>query len=497
MRSRPRQPLGELLIAEGRIDPQQLERARHLQSLAGARLGTSLLEQGAIDEATLLDALGRQRSTQTVGADELRRIDPSIPKRIPAKLARRFRVVPFRLRGQTLLVASADGGDALREEEIGFLTSTMVRTLIGLEVRIEEALARYYGLPLADRLATLVRRLDAPAISPTASAAAVNAPSSALPSSSPPPAVPRTSASVLPPTSFAVPPAFEPASPRTGSAPSPTEHAAESSSSQPSPLPPAPPPPRSPSSPTEPKPEREFIELDLEDLGALRAPAAAPAALESGVDRWLAVRSGREPVDASASPARAEPAVPDATGFEGVEDPEGRLEVAARRLQDAEIRDEIADVILDFVGLWLPRRLLLVAKDGRLIGWEGAGLPSEIVVREIELATTEPSLFSGLASEDDGWNAPIPRLPGNASLIEQLGGHWPRHAIALPLVVRGRVVCHLYADDHADDLRSEAEATPGEDVPAGPMPMPLLRRLLRKAGVAFEVYILKNKIRVL
>ena len=65
--ARPR--LGELLQREGRITPEQLQRALNEQSAYGGRLGRHLLDLGFVDELQLLDTLSRQLRIPIVDPD--------------------------------------------------------------------------------------------------------------------------------------------------------------------------------------------------------------------------------------------------------------------------------------------------------------------------------------------------------------------------------------------------------------------------------------------
>ena len=151
--------LGEILVRERELTRQQLQKALQVQGLLGGRLGTTLLEEGLVDERVVLDALGRQRSTRTVSPADLTGVPADVVRMVPARLAERYSVVPFELKGRTLSVASMDSGDLLKEDEIGFLTSCMVRTCIALEHRVFEALERYYRIRSPERHQSLSRLL--------------------------------------------------------------------------------------------------------------------------------------------------------------------------------------------------------------------------------------------------------------------------------------------------------------------------------------------------
>ena len=81
----------------------------------------------------------------------------------------------------------------------------------------------------------------------------------------------------------------------------------------------------------------------------------------------------------------------------------------------------------------------------------------------------------------DFWLGPLPRMQRNQDLVRGLGGKPPADCIILPLIVRGKTVCFLYGDNH--------------DQPVSGLPITELRRLVAKASLAFQVYILKGKIR--
>jgi hypothetical protein len=74
-------------------------------------------------------------------------------------------------------------------------------------------------------------------------------------------------------------------------------------------------------------------------------------------------------------------------------------------------------------------------------------------------------------------------MPRNLDLVLGLGGDAPKECLILPIALRGKIVCFLYGDNGGEPVRS--------------VPLGELRRLVAKAGVAFQVYLLKGKIRTL
>ena len=440
--------LGEVLVHLGKAAPETVQKALELQSGLAGRLGTNLLELGAIHEGTLLQALGRQRATRTATGTDLRNVPAAVVQMIPAKLARRYRVVPFRLRGKTLWIASRDPVDALVEDEIGLLTGCMVKSCIGLEVRIFEALERYYRLSNPVRTSALAKRLNAAGRA-------------------------RAAAEAEPPADAPATVAADP-EPRRAAPPR---------------RPPRPAPASEPQYPS-------FIELDAEDEALLRRSAApgehaAPSA-PAPANPAAEVEAPPTQAEATPAPPAAEVEAPGASaaaaGDGGSpaaagEDVEERLHRAAQALQRAEIRDEIADVLLEFCGPYFRRRMLLIRRRDLIVGWrgEGEGVLADMV-RGIRIHHKEPSVFLSV-SGTGFWLGPLPPLPPNQNLILGLGGERPKDCVVLPITLMSKIVCYLYGDNMADGVAGA--------------PIAELRRLAAKTAVAFEVYILKNKIRML
>lgn len=448
--------IGEILVRQGKLAPERLAKALELQAIVGGRLGTTLLDMGAVEEEVLLASLGEQRSSKPVTAGELHAAHPAVIKMIRKKLANRYRIVPFDLRGKTLFLASTDPVDPFLEDEIGMLTSCMVRSCIALELRIFEALEVFYDIPMPTRYGTLIRRLAGPPEGRPpevgGSAAGENPPAVGSPSLAPPPPAPPKSP--------------EPVAKK------------------------APPPPELPS----------FIELDAEDTALLQSaekPAADRDPNRSEAFRWLKAKDeppaanespaappasgapeAAQPVPAEPAPVAPPPVEPSPAGTAATL--EERLDDAARDLQHAEIRDEIADVLLDFCAPFFERRMLLIRRSDRILGWRGGDDTSPEMVRAVEIGTGEASVF---LSASNFWLGPLPPLPANENLILGFGGGRPKDCVVVPITLKSKIVCYLYGDNG--------------DRGVGGAPIAELKRLASKAAIAFEVLIYKNKIRMI
>ena len=442
-------------MERGLIDERGLEHALAMQGTSGQRLGTNVLELGLVSESELLQALGALRHTQVVTAEELRHIPAEIIRLVPPKLAKRYQIVPVKRSGGTLLIASLDPGEALIEDEIGSLTSRLTRTVMGLEARIYEALERYYQVPASVRTHALVQRLDRD--------------TREIVVTKPPMATPAPGAS----SQEAEPPE-----------PAPPSRAPES---------------KKPSGKPKPPERPMFIELPEEERALIygkrrqealsREPrqglgeeghrkqsierASDPAPVPNLVEKTL-VEETDEP-GAIEAPTTAEEA-------SDVEAPPS-LDAVSEALQHVEIRDDIADQILAFTRPCFRRRLLLMQRKDRILGWrgEGTGITPQLV-RSLDVPADEASVFKSLMAGLEVWRGPLPPFAAHDTLVQALGGP-PGACVVVPIRLRDRIVSFLYGDNAGDTI----DDTPLDE----------LERLAQKAGVALEVIILKNKIRVL
>ena len=162
--------------------------------------------------------------------------------------------------------------------------------------------------------------------------------------------------------------------------------------------------------------------------------------------------------------------------------PDERMAATALALQNAEMREDIADAVLGFCAPLFRRRMMAVVRGDTVMGWrgEGEGVDPEMV-RAISIPLREPSVFVGLSQGTEFWLGPLPEMPHNMDIVAGLGGLAPKECFILPVRVRSKTVCFLYCDNVDDGV-------------AG-LPMADLRRLAAKAGLAFQVYLMKSKIR--
>jgi hypothetical protein len=152
--------IGKLLVDLGWITEQDLQRALISQRALGGSLGTCLLEHDALSEERLMRALAHQVEVPAARPSDLVNIPRVVRDVLPAKIAKRHKVVPFRLIGNELYVAMLDPESLDARDQISFATGKEVRPHIANEARVLVALDRYYDAPSDERYLQLEARLD-------------------------------------------------------------------------------------------------------------------------------------------------------------------------------------------------------------------------------------------------------------------------------------------------------------------------------------------------
>ena len=127
------------------ITPDQVTVAIEAQKKTKERLGKSLIRLGFITEENLIKTLAHQLKINYVNLKE-EKIDPSLVKLIPEKVARRHLVLPLTQMGQVLMVAMADPLNIFALDDLAFKTGLEIEPVIASEQDILTTLDTFYGI---------------------------------------------------------------------------------------------------------------------------------------------------------------------------------------------------------------------------------------------------------------------------------------------------------------------------------------------------------------
>lgn len=151
--------LGDCLLSEGILQPEQLDEAIEYQCIYGARLGTSLVELGFVTEEHLAQVLSQQLKLHYIKPILLMKVPAPILNLVPKKLALKYRIVPYHKEGRRLFLAMSDASNLADIDELSFQLDHIIIPLAIPEIRLMLALKKHYGLELSPRFESLSANL--------------------------------------------------------------------------------------------------------------------------------------------------------------------------------------------------------------------------------------------------------------------------------------------------------------------------------------------------
>jgi hypothetical protein len=151
--------LSTLIVQREIASIREVEEALARQVLYGGDLITNLLEVCKLDEAQLLPIVAESLGLPPAPAGELPRAEAEAMKLVAAEVAIERNLAPLTVDRYGLTVAVAEPLTAEVEQELSFALALPISQKIAPLVRIKQALARDYGVPLDRRLSRLLQRM--------------------------------------------------------------------------------------------------------------------------------------------------------------------------------------------------------------------------------------------------------------------------------------------------------------------------------------------------
>ncbi len=150
--------LGDLLVNEGLIAHEQLQRALSEQKGSNEKLGTILVRLGLIQEDQLIGFLSRQYGIPSITLSQLD-IDSEVVKLVPAQIARKYEVLPVKRTGNALTLAMADPTNVFALDDVAFMTNLQVLPVVASQGAIRQAIERIYE-PQASALTEVITAME-------------------------------------------------------------------------------------------------------------------------------------------------------------------------------------------------------------------------------------------------------------------------------------------------------------------------------------------------
>jgi type IV pilus assembly protein PilB len=152
--------LGETLLKDNLITPQQLKEALDYQRINGGRLASTLVKLGMLSDEEVTAVLSRQYGVPSVNLD-LFEVDPAAVALVPQETGERYSVLPLSRVGATLTLAMVDPTNVFAIDDIKFMTGLSVEPVVVSETAFQFAIKKYYGTSREMELAKVMEDLVA------------------------------------------------------------------------------------------------------------------------------------------------------------------------------------------------------------------------------------------------------------------------------------------------------------------------------------------------
>ncbi|MFP4502673.1 MAG: protein kinase domain-containing protein [Candidatus Hydrogenedentota bacterium] len=136
--------LGSLLMQSGAVSREQLEQAFARQRETHERLGSALMALGFVDDAAIARAVARQLRLPFVDLDT-EPVHPEAARIVSQGVAERRKCLPLRYEGEGLVVAMADPLDINTLNELEASAGQRVNVVVAAESQLRAAVARLYA----------------------------------------------------------------------------------------------------------------------------------------------------------------------------------------------------------------------------------------------------------------------------------------------------------------------------------------------------------------
>ncbi|MCW5829246.1 MAG: hypothetical protein KIT79_08010 [Deltaproteobacteria bacterium] len=450
--------LGQYLVKNGFATPAQIDDALNLQVVYGGRLGTNLLEVGALDERTLAKALSKYHKVKALDPTAPLTVRPDAFELISRHFARKYNCIPMWTEGQKLYVATSDPRNQFSLEAIARVTGRQIVPLVMPELKFHAALEKFYNIKRELRFVTLSmkliereRRKKAQKVKPKEEAPKAAPPTEDL---MPEEVFEGQIASLQERQGMTT-------APLSGDHPFGDTEAPAAAAKARAPAASAPPsmPPGDPNAQTHtPFAGKGVQVIDREALARAEAESADEI-LEIDdadiieIDDADIIEEVVYSQSADAAPEEileADEAELEAPKFTAID-----LKTAQQMIADARNRDDIARAALSLALNTMSRALIFIVKGNLVMGWDGAGEQVDRgTIQSLVLPLNVPSAFKFVFDTRAPFVGPLPANETNDQFLKLLGGARPKSSVIFPILFRGRVVNVIYADSGPGKLAS-------------------------------------------
>jgi type IV pilus assembly protein PilB len=147
--------LGELLLREKVLTPDQLKTALDAQKEKNVPLQTAIVSLGLVSEEEMAQALSRQLGYPYIDLDQFE-VYPDVVSLIPVDIVKKYMIMPIHRIRSFLTLAMVDPTDLEIIEDVRFRTGLSIQPVIASESGIMNAINKYYGSSSALRVKKII-----------------------------------------------------------------------------------------------------------------------------------------------------------------------------------------------------------------------------------------------------------------------------------------------------------------------------------------------------
>jgi type IV pilus assembly protein PilB len=151
--------LGELLLREKVLTPDQLKSALEIQKEKNVPLQTAIVSLGLISEEEMAQALSRQLGYPYIDLDQFE-VYPDVVNLIPVEIVKKYMIMPIHRIRSFLTLSMVDPTDLEVIEDVRFRTGLSIQPVIASESGIMNAINKYYGSSSALRVKKIIEDIE-------------------------------------------------------------------------------------------------------------------------------------------------------------------------------------------------------------------------------------------------------------------------------------------------------------------------------------------------
>ena len=123
------------------------------------------------------------------------------------------------------------------------------------------------------------------------------------------------------------------------------------------------------------------------------------------------------------------------------------------KMETAGTQSEVLNMLLKHISDWVTRAVLFVVKGENATGWAAFGLGADFdanKIRQVSIGLAQNHVLREAVQTGAAAFGHTEQYSDNSQLYLQLGGDFPKTALAFPIIVRGKIAGILYADLNED-----------------------------------------------